>query len=88
MPNSLLAHPSENHHKFMNLLKSRSPLVPSIVLLEVLAGASSFAQHLKETGIAYTLVTHSKVGHNLGKLTELSGTDMIRQLSWQMRGLK
>ena len=43
-----------------------------------------FAQHLKESGIAYTLVTHSKVGHDLGKLTTLSGTEMIRHLARQM----
>jgi len=43
-----------------------------------------FAQHLKENGIAYTLVTHSKVGHDLGKLTALSGTEMIRHLARQM----
>ena len=47
-----------------------------------------FAQHLKETGIAYTLVTHSKVGHDLGKLTALSGAEMIRHLARQMRSLK
>ena len=43
-----------------------------------------FAQHLKETGIAHTLVTHSKVGHDLGKLTALSGVEMIRHLARQM----
>lgn len=36
-----------------------------------------FAQHLKQTGIAYTLTTHSKVGRDLGKLTALSGAEMI-----------
>jgi len=45
-----------------------------------------FAQHLKETGIAYTLVTHSKVGHDLGKLTSLSGSEMVRHLARQMSG--
>lgn len=49
---------------------------------------SPFAQHLKETGIACTLVTHSKVGHDLGKLTALSGADLIRHLARQMRGFK
>ena len=43
-----------------------------------------FAQHLKENGIPYTLVTHSKVGHDLGKLTALSGTEMIRHLARQI----
>lgn len=31
-----------------------------------------------------TLVTHSKVGHDLGKLTLLSGAERIRHLSRQM----
>ena len=43
-----------------------------------------FAQILKETGIAYTLVVHSKVGHDLGKLTTLSGTEMVRHLAREM----
>jgi enterochelin esterase-like enzyme len=43
-----------------------------------------FVQHLKDTGIVHTLVTHPKVGHNLGKLTELSGAEMIRHLSREM----
>ena len=47
-----------------------------------------FTQHLKESGIPYTLVTHSKVGHNLGQLTALSGAEMIRHLARQMRESK
>ena len=43
-----------------------------------------FLQHLKEQGIAYTLVTHSKVGHHLGQITKLSGAGMIRHLARQI----
>ncbi|HTH49688.1 MAG TPA: alpha/beta hydrolase-fold protein [Candidatus Limnocylindria bacterium] len=44
-----------------------------------------FLQRLKELGIRYTYVVHSQVGHDLGKLTELSGEAMIRQLGHELR---
>jgi hypothetical protein len=44
-----------------------------------------FLNHLKELGIRYTFVLHSKVGHNLGVLTQLSGEAMVRELSRQLR---
>jgi len=46
-----------------------------------------FMKHCKELGIATTLVTHSKVGHNLGVLNELSADAMIRNIDRQMRKL-
>lgn len=44
-----------------------------------------FLKHLKETGIASTFTVHSKVGHDLGKLTHLSAGDMIRHLAREMQ---
>ncbi len=43
-----------------------------------------FLQHLKDQGVAYTLVTHSKIGHDLGKLTQMSGAGMIWHLARQI----
>ncbi len=44
-----------------------------------------FLGHLKGLGLGYTFVVHSKVGHDLGKLTEMSGEAMIRQLDHELR---
>lgn len=44
-----------------------------------------YLKHLKELGLGYTLVTHSKLGHNLGVLNELSGQAMIHHLNREMR---
>ena len=43
-----------------------------------------FLEHLKELGIRYTFVVHSKVKHNLGVYTELSGRAMIEHLSREL----
>jgi enterochelin esterase-like enzyme len=43
-----------------------------------------FLKHLKELGIKYTYVIHSKVTHNLGVYTELSGRAMIEHLSREL----
>jgi enterochelin esterase-like enzyme len=40
--------------------------------------------HLKELGIRYTLVVHSKVKHDLGVYTALSGRAMIEHLSREL----
>jgi len=44
-----------------------------------------FLRHLKQLGIAYTLVVHSNVGHNLGTLSQLSADSMIRHLDRQQQ---
>ena len=43
-----------------------------------------FLEHLKELGIRYTFVVHSKVKHDLGVYTELSGRAMIEHLSREL----
>jgi endo-1,4-beta-xylanase len=43
-----------------------------------------FLKHLKDLGIRYTFVVHSKVTHNLGVYTELSGQAMIEHLSREL----
>jgi enterochelin esterase-like enzyme len=43
-----------------------------------------FLKHLKELGIRYTYVVHSKVKHNLGIYTELSGQAMIEHLAREL----
>jgi enterochelin esterase-like enzyme len=40
-----------------------------------------FLEHLRELGIRYTYVVHSKVKHDLGVYSELSGRAMIEHLS-------
>ena len=44
-----------------------------------------FLRHLNGLGLATTFVTPSKVGHDFGKLTELSGDDMIRHLARELK---
>lgn len=44
-----------------------------------------FLTHLRGLGLGYTFVLHSKVGHDLGKLTEMSGEAMIRHLDRELR---
>jgi hypothetical protein len=46
-----------------------------------------FLKHLKELGIQYTSVVHSKVGHNLGILSQLSADSMIRHLDRELQRL-
>jgi S-formylglutathione hydrolase FrmB len=43
-----------------------------------------FLKYLNELGIRYTYVVHSKVTHNLGVYTELSGRAMIEHLSREL----
>ena len=43
-----------------------------------------FQMHLKELGINHTFVLHTGLGHNLGKLTELSADSMIRHMDREL----
>jgi endo-1,4-beta-xylanase len=45
-----------------------------------------FVEYLKELGIRYTYVVHSKVKHDLGVYSELSGRAMIEHLSRELAG--
>ena len=43
-----------------------------------------FLKHLHELGIPYTSVVHSRVGHNLGVLSQLSANAMIRHMAREL----